>query len=142
MAVVYPPQQGPVRPREPGLGELLGRFFSDTRQLVSDFVHLAVLDARRAGVRLAMLLSAGLMIAILLITAWMGFVAAGIVWMFDRGVSWPLAIAVAALINIAAAAALAWWARHLVAEMPFTALLRQLRGEAPVTPSGHPDEKH
>jgi hypothetical protein len=107
----------------------VGQLVSETRQLVADFAHLAVLDARRAGVRLAMLLSAGLLIAILLITAWMGFVAAGIVWMFDRGVSWPLAIAVAALINIAGAAALAFWARHLVSEMPFTALLRQLKGE-------------
>lgn len=116
-------------PQKPGLGGLLVSLVSDSRQLVADFAHLAVLDARRAGVRLAMLLSAGLLIAILLITAWMGFVAAGIVWLFDKGVSWPLAIAIAALINIAGAAALAWWARHLVSEMPFTALLRQLRGE-------------
>jgi hypothetical protein len=112
------------------LGAALVQLVSDTRQLAADFAHLAVLDARRAGVRLAMLLSAGLLIAILLITAWMGFVAAGIVWMFDRGVSWPLAIAIAAFTNIAGAAALAWWARHLVSEMPFTALLRQLRGES------------
>jgi len=81
-----------------------------------------------------MLLSAGLLIAILVITAWMGFVAAGIVWMFDQGISWPLAIAVAAAINLVAAAALAWWARHLVSEMPFTALLRQLRGDPPKDP--------
>lgn len=135
MAVVFPPQGAtPQRLREPGLGALAGRLISDTRQLVSDFAQLAVLDARRAGVRLAMLLSAGLLIAILIITAWMGFVAAGIVWMFDRGVSWPVAIAIAALINIAAAAALAWWARHLVSEMPFTALLRQLRGDPPEDP--------
>ena len=112
----------------PGLGAAAAQLVSETRQLVADFAHLAVLDARRAGVRLAMLLSAGLLIAILVITAWMGFVAAGIVWMFDRGVSWPVAIALAALITIAGAAALAWWARHLVSEMPFTALLRQLRG--------------
>jgi uncharacterized membrane protein YqjE len=112
----------------PGLGAAAAQLVSETRQLVADFAHLAVLDARRAGVRLAMLLSAGLLIAILVITAWMGFVAAGIVWMFDRGVSWPVAIAIAALINIAGAAVLAWWARHLVSEMPFTALLRQLRG--------------
>ena len=142
MAVVFPPEQArprPVlRPKEPGLGELLGRLFSDTRQLVADFMHLAVLDARRAGVRLAMLLSAGLVIAILVVTAWMGFVAAGIVWMFDKGVSWPLAIAIAALINILGAAGLAWWCRHLVSEMPFTALLRQLKGESPKDP----DEKH
>jgi uncharacterized membrane protein YqjE len=124
------------------VGELLGRLASDTRQIVADFAHLAVLDARRAGVRLAMLLCAGLVIAILLITAWMGLVAAGIVWLFDRGVSWPLAIASAALINIAGAAGLAWWARHLVSEMPFTALLRQLRGEPPRPPEGMRDEKH
>ena len=119
-----------VPQKPPGLGGLLVNLVSDTRQLIADFAHLAVLDARRAGVRLAMLLSAGLLIAILLVTAWMGFVAAGIVWLFDRGVSWPIAIALAALINIAGAAALAWWARHLISEMPFTALLRQLRGES------------
>ena len=135
MAVVFPPQGArPQRLREPGLGELSARLIGDLRQLVSDFAQLAVLDARRAGVRLAMLLSAGLLIAILVITAWMGLVAAGIVWMFDRGVSWPVAIAIAAVINIAAAAALAFWARHLVSEMPFTALLRQLRGDPPRNP--------
>jgi hypothetical protein len=120
-----------VPQKPPGLGALLGGLVSDTRQLIADFAHLAVLDARRAGVRLAMLLSAGLLIAILLITAWMGLVAAGIVWLFDRGVSWPVAIAIAALTNLAGAAALAWWARHLISEMPFSALLRQLRGEPP-----------
>ena len=135
MAVVFPPQgTSPHRLRQPGLGDLAGRLISDTRQLVSDFAQLAALDARRAGVRLAMLLSAGLLIAILVITAWMGLVAAGIVWMFDQGVSWPVAIAVAAVINVAAAAVLAWWARHLVSEMPFTALLRQLRGDPPKDP--------
>lgn len=136
MAVVFPPPGARAqRLRQPGLGELAARLIADTRQLVSDFAQLAVLDARRAGVRLAMLLSAGLLIAILVITAWMGFVAAGIVWMFDQGVSWPVAIALAAAINIAAAAVLAWWARHLVSEMPFTALLRQLRGDSPKDPA-------
>ena len=124
--------------RAPGFGELLARLFSETRQLVSDFAHLAVLDARRATVNLAMLLSAVLTIAILVVTAWMGFVAAGIVWMFDQGVSWPLAIAIAGIVNIAAATALGWWARHLVSELPFTALLRQLRGQSPQAPG----EKH
>ena len=135
MAVVFPPRGvSPPRLREPGLGGLAGRLVSDARQRGSDFAQLAVLDARRAGVRLAMLLSAGVLIAILVITAWMGLVAAGIVWMFDQGVSWPLAIAAAAAINIAAAAVLAWWARHLVSELPFTALLRQLRGDPPKDP--------
>jgi uncharacterized membrane protein YqjE len=135
---VVPPEHPATQARAAGFGELLARLFSETRQLVSDFTHLAVLDARRAGVRLAILLSTGLIIAVLIVTAWMGFVAAGIVWMLGEGVSWVLSIATAAFVNIAAAAVLAWWARHLVAEMPFTATLRQLRGEQPVSP----DEKH
>jgi uncharacterized membrane protein YqjE len=139
VAAVFPTEK--ARAREPGLGQLLARLLAETRQLVSDFAQLAVLDVRRAALGLAMLLSAGLIIAILIVTAWMGFVAAGIVWLFDKGVSWPIAIAAAALINIAGAALLAWWARHLVAEMPFTALLRQLRGEAPAPEQG-PDEEH
>ena len=40
-----------------GLGSALVQLASDTRQLVADLAHLAVLDARRAGVRLAMLAS-------------------------------------------------------------------------------------
>ncbi len=134
MAAVLPPQQS----RRPGVGQLVASLVSETRQLASDFVQLAVLDARRAGVRLAMLLSAGVLIATLVITAWMGLVAAGIIWMLGAGVSWIAAIAVAAVLNIAVAGALAWWARTLVSEMPFTALLRQLRGEPP----GPLDEKH
>jgi uncharacterized membrane protein YqjE len=133
-----PSEHMAAQARSPGLGQLLAQLLSETRQLLADFAHLAVLDARRAGLRLAMLLSAGLMIAILVVTAWMGFVAAGIVWMFDQGVSWPLAIAIAAIINVAAAAGLAWWARHLVSEMPFTALLRQLKGEPPAPPERKP----
>ncbi|TAK83637.1 MAG: hypothetical protein EPO20_17040 [Betaproteobacteria bacterium] len=138
MAAVLPPEQRSARAKSPGVVELLVRLVSETRQLASDFVHLAVLDARRAGIRLAMLLSAGLLIATLVITAWMGLVAAGIIWMLGAGVSWVSAIAAAAALNIVVAGALAWWARSLVSEMPFTALLRQLRGEPP-SPL---DEKH
>jgi uncharacterized membrane protein YqjE len=133
VAAVLPPQDG-----KPGLARLLVELVSETRQLAADFVQLAVLDGRRAGVRLALLLTAAVLIATLVITAWMGLVAAGIIWMLGEGVSWVSAIAVAAAFNIAVAGALGWWARQLVSEMPFTALLRQLRGEPP----SPVDEKH
>ena len=42
MAVVFPPQGSPARPREPGLGELLRSFFTDTRQLMADFAQLGL----------------------------------------------------------------------------------------------------
>jgi hypothetical protein len=117
-----------------GLGTALGRLFSESRALVSDYAQLAVLDARRAAIRLAWILGAVLIAAVLIVTAWMGLVAAGIVFAWGHGASWPIALAVAAIINIVAAGALAWFTLKLAKELPFTALLRQLRGEAPEPP--------
>jgi uncharacterized membrane protein YqjE len=125
------PEREQARPRQAGFGELLGHLLSEAKGLVTDYAHLAVLDARRASLNLAWLLGSVLVVAVLLVTAWMGLLAALIVWMAGQGVSWPLVLGGTALLNIAGAAALAWWMRHLVAELPFTALLRQLRGEPP-----------
>lgn len=128
----------PADRRPAGLGELLGHLFREAKSLAVDFAHLAILDARRAALSLAWLLGSVLVVAVLLVTAWMGGLAALIVWMFDKGVSWPAALGGVALLNVGAAAALAGWMRHLVAELPFEALLRQLRGEpAPERRSEH-----
>ncbi len=87
----------------------------EAKALVSDYALLAVLDARRASVRLAWLLGTVLIASVLIVTAW-------------------LALGIAAAINLAGAAALAWWMRSLATEMPFNALVRSLRGEAPTQP--------
>lgn len=109
----------PLR-RAPGLGDLLGRLLGESRQLVSDY---------------ALLLGAVLIAAVLVVTAWMALVAGGIAALLGQGASWITALLVAALINLAGAAALAMWVRSLVTEMPFTALVRQLRAQAPEEPS-------
>src|SRR6185369_17204622 len=122
-------------PRQPGLSDLLSHLVSEARYLVADFAELAVLDARRSAITLAWLLGSVLVASVLVATAWMGGVAALIVWAFAEGVSWQLAIALAALLNLAGAGAVVWWMRHLLEEMPFTALLRQLKGEDPPAPA-------
>lgn len=101
------------------------------RALAADYALLAVLDARRAAVALAWLLSAGLAVAVLVVTAWLALVAGAIVWALGAGASWPAALAVAALLNLVAAAAVALWMRGFFAELPFAATLRQLKGDAP-----------
>lgn len=120
--------------RSVGFSELVGHLLSEARALVADYAQLAVLDARRAALCLAWLLGSVLIASVLLVTAWMGGVAALIVVMLGEGVSWAAAIGIAAALNVAGAAALAWWMRNLVTELPFTALLRQLRGEDPPPP--------
>ena len=120
--------------RTPGLGEVIGRLLAEARSLVADYTELAVLDARRAAIRLAWLLGAVLVAAVLIVTTWMGLVAAAVVFMLGHGASWVTALIVAAVVNLAGAGALAWWMFALIKELPFTALLRQLRGNAPPKP--------
>jgi hypothetical protein len=121
-------------PQTAGLGEVVGRLLGEGRQLVADYAELTVLDARRAAIRLAWILGCVLVAAVLIVTSWMGFVAAGIVFAWGRGASWPIALAVAAVLNVVAAGALAWFMLKLAKELPFTALLRQLRGRDPAPP--------
>lgn len=128
------PQQHMTPPqasRPISLGQALGQLVGETRALVGDYAELAVLDARRAAIRLAWLLGTGLVVAVLVVTAWLALVAAGIVWMLGEGMSWVAALAIAAGLNITAGVALVFWAKSMAVEMPFTALLRQLRGEPP-----------
>lgn len=120
--------------KPPGLLERLGEMLREARALLADYAQLAVLDARRATLQLAWLLGSGLVVAVLAVSAWMAGLVALIAWMWGEGVPWPAALGVAAGINLAAAIALVAWMRRLVAELPFTALLRQLRGEPPHAP--------
>ena len=118
----------------PGLGSLVGRLFGESKALLSDYALLAALDARRAAIRLALLPGAVLIAAVLVVTAWMALVAGGIVFLLGQGASWITALAVAALINLVGAGALGWWVRNLMSEVPFTALVRQLRADEPKEP--------
>ena len=124
----------PQQARSPGLGEAVGRLLADARSLVADFAELAVLDARRAAIRLAWLLGSVLVTAVLVVTTWMALVAAGVVIMLGQGASWGTALIVAGLLNVVGAGALVWWMLTLIKEMPFTALLRQMRGDPPKEP--------
>ena len=75
-----------------------------------------------------------LIAAVLIVSAWLALVAAGIVLALGQGASWPLALGIAAALNLVGAGALVRWMRNLVSEMPFNALVRSLRGEAPTPP--------
>lgn len=126
---------GPAARRAaPSLGELVARLLREARQLVADYAELTVLDARRAAIRLAWILGGVLVAAVLIVTSWMGLVAAAIVFAWGHGASWPIALAIAAVVNVVAAALLAWFTFKLAKELPFTALLRQLRGRDPEPP--------
>jgi hypothetical protein len=111
------------------IGHLAGSLLRQSRALSSDYVQLVVLDARSAAIRFAWMLCYGMVAAILLITAWLALVAAGIVWMLGTGASWVTALAVAAALNVVIGALLALRMRNMFSEPPFAATLRQIRGD-------------
>lgn len=125
----------------PRLADLTESLLRNLRELAVDYAVLAVLDARRAAIRLGWLLGAGLVAAVLLATAWLALVVAVVVALTDDGTSWGAALALAALANVAVAAGLGLWIKGRVRELPFTATLRQLRGEPPDPGEAGPDAR-
>ena len=115
----------------PRLADLSESLLRNLRELVVDYALLAVLDARRTAIRLGWLLAAGLVAAVLVVTAWLALVVAVVVAFTDDGTSWGAVLALAAAANVAVAVGLGLWIKARIGELPFAATLRQLRGEQP-----------
>ena len=109
--------------------------WANVKGLVQDHALLAVLELQRAGISLVKMVAAGIIISILIVSAWMGFVAAAVVWAVGAGASWGLALVVAAIVNIVVAIAIAFWAKSQIPDLLFAATLRQLRQDVP-----HPEK--
>lgn len=107
------------------VGNALRGVWTEFRFMAREHAYLAVLEAQRAGLHLAYVLGAVLVVSVLLVTAWLALVTALIVWMTDH-LSWPAILAIVAVINLVGAAGVGWWVRRLYVELPFSATLRQL----------------
>jgi hypothetical protein len=104
--------------------------------LLRDHTLLALLEAQRAGIAMVKMLGAGVVIAVLAVSAWMALVGAVVVWLVGAGVNMGLALVIAAVLNLVAAGALALWVKSLVPELLFEATTRQLKGEPPPPDEG------
>jgi len=114
----------------PSLAHRIGALVRDAGNLARDHLELAALDAHRAAVGLTKILTAAVVIAILVVTAWLTFVASGIVWATDNGVSWPVALIIAGVVNLVLAGGLAFWIKGHTGDLAFAATLRQFRRTA------------
>ena len=99
------------------------------KSLVRDHALLALLEVQRAGLSLVKMIAAAVIIAVLVVSAWMGLVTAVVVWAVGAGASWSLAILLAAVANLVVAGGLAWYIKSAVPDLLFAATLRQLRAE-------------
>ena len=114
-------------------GSMRGLLRSGQR-LLHSYALLAVLDVRRATVQLTWLIASGVLIAVLVVTAWLGLITALVTWLAGQDFSWPVILLIAAGLNLLFAGVLGWRMKDLVTEMPFAATLRQLKGDTPLPP--------
>ena len=111
------------------LGRSIQALLDDLKQMGRDHALLAVLEVQRAGLSLVKMMSAGLVAAVLLVTAWMALVGSAVAWAAGEGTPWWVGLVGAALANIVVAAILALWIRSKLPNLMFAATVRQLRRE-------------
>jgi hypothetical protein len=100
--------------------------FASARRVVSDFLELLSLEARRAGLTLVWMVACGAAAAILVVTAWLGLMAALALWAVSLGIPWVTAVTVISLANLVAAAIMTSVCIGMSRDLLFPATKRQL----------------
>lgn len=121
----------PTDGRDTSMWEPLERALGSLKRVASHYAHLAILDMQRAAVQFAWLVAGGIVITVLLVTAWLAAVVALAVWLLGQGMSWPAVLVVAALLNVVAAVLVGLRLKVIFDEVPFAATMRQMKLEEP-----------
>jgi uncharacterized membrane protein YqjE len=129
MATLFEPATR-TPPARPGTIAHLVAAIDDLKRLGLDHLELATAEAQRAARAFVAIVCAAIVVAVLAFTAWNAIVAAIVLALVDRGVSWSAALLAAALLHAIAAAAVVLWIRTRVPEVVFSATVRQLRADA------------
>ncbi|MGZ8202345.1 MAG: hypothetical protein ACXWUB_03775 [Burkholderiales bacterium] len=128
-----PPAPGAMRSsrvgdtRETSLLEPLERVFTSLKRMAGNYATLALVDLRRASVQFAWLVGAGIVVAVLVVTAWLAGVVGLGVLLLGSGVSWPAVLGIAALLNLVGAGIVLWAVKNIFDEAPFAATLKQIK---------------
>ena len=97
------------------------------RDLLADHLQLAALEGRQAGETLAALLALGLLGGALLIGLWLSLAAALLLWLYQLGITLPLALLLLAVFHGVALSVVLRVARRRSRGLGFEATLRNLR---------------
>lgn len=98
----------------------------ELRELTHDHLHLAALEMQRASKSLMDMIVAAVMIAVLLLGAWLGFMAAAILWLIEHGIMASSAILIGVGFNVVVAVILYGFIRYKSRYLKFPATVRSL----------------
>jgi hypothetical protein len=122
-----PPGTGSPPPSDAGLLEETKSLWHELRGLAHNHFALAALEAKLAGKSLVTMIAAGVVAAVLLVSAWLGLIGAVVLWLIGIGVAASIAILLAVTANLAAALFLYAVIRRQSRSLQFPATLRSLR---------------
>lgn len=106
--------------------------------LAHDSLHLAALETKLAGQSLVTMIAAGVMVAVLLVSAWLGLVAAAILTLVGTGVVASIAMLIGVLANLLFALLLYAVIRRKGRHLQWAATIRSFR---PLPTAQHDTER-
>ncbi len=113
--------------QRPGVLQDVRTLARELRGLFHDQVGLAALETRQAGESLVWMVILGLMVGGLLLSAWLGLLAAIILTLINHGVTSPsVALLLAVSANLLLAVILGWAIRRQLPHLQFPATVRSL----------------
>lgn len=113
-------------PAAAGILGSIGNIVVSVRRAAANLLELFTFEIRRAGQTLMWLVALGAVAALLIITAWFGLMAALVLWIVSLGVTWAVAIAAIALLNLLVAGLVIVFCVRLSRNLLFPATRRQL----------------
>jgi hypothetical protein len=122
-----PAATGSAPPADSGLLEQVQSLWQALRGLAHDELTLAALETRLAARSLVTMIAAGVMVALLLVSAWLGLAGAVVLWLISIGVTASIAMLLAVAGNLVFALILYDVIRRQSRHLQFPATLRSLR---------------
>ena len=99
----------------------------DLRLLIHDHLRIATLETKLVAESLVSMVATSVAVVLLLVTAWLGLVSAGVAFMVEMGLPVSGAILIAVAINVVIAVLLGMAIRKQVSHLQWPATLRSLK---------------
>jgi uncharacterized membrane protein YqjE len=115
-----------TQPKSPSISGEIVNTIAAIRRVISNFLDLATLEARRAGITFMWMVACGAIAAILAVTAWLSLVGAVAMWAVSYGISWTAVFMAIALVNLLAAALILSICVSMSRDLLFSATRRQV----------------
>lgn len=123
-----------TRPATAGVLHELSSAIASARAALSNFLDLISIEARRAGLAFMWMVVWGVVAAVCMVAAWLGLMAALVMWAITLGLPAIAAVVAVAVINVAVGVALIYVCIGMSSDLLFSATRRQVAGKSSVKP--------